>query len=389
MKEKVSPARERAHSSARAAPEQVLSNASVPAAGPGAVLAAGRPVTQRQIADEVGVTQQLVALALQNNPRVATETRRRIWDTAARLGYDRHANRHARALAAERHGRKLASDILAVVLEPMSAMPAASDPYFRSFLDGIESEAGRRNLDVLIVPLRPTGLPWLVTQGWVDGVIALGAHHAPLEVERAGLPTVALGAAGNPGLVPDDFDGTRQITQHLLDLGHRRIAYARPRDWTSAQLREDGWRHAMERAGIGDLDELVDREAEGVSLTTGAGAWTRLRARTKFTALVCHNDPMAMGVVQAAQAAGVAVPRALSVAGFDDVSPAYHFQPAITSVRFDATAMGRRAVAVVCEINAAGEGEQVSRSQTFPVTLSVRASTAPPQTRAGSDRSIV
>jgi DNA-binding LacI/PurR family transcriptional regulator len=76
-----------------------------------------RTVTQRQIAKEVGVTQQLVALALQNSPRVVADTCRGIWDTAQRLGYDRHANRHSHGLAAERHGRKLDSDILAVVLD--------------------------------------------------------------------------------------------------------------------------------------------------------------------------------------------------------------------------------------------------------------------------------
>lgn len=380
MQEKVSPKRER--NSQRATRPDALRVAATRREGV-------RAVTQRQIAEEVGVTQQLVALALQNSPRVAAETRRRIWDTAQRLGYDRHANRHARALAAERHGRKLASDILAVVLEPIQSMPAASDPYFRSFLDGIESEAGQRNLDVLIVPMRPVGLPWLIAQGWVDGVITLGAHRTPPELEKAAFPVVALGAAGKPGLVPDDFDGAYQTTRHLLELGHRRIAYARPRDWASAAAREDGWRRALEAAGVAFDAALLDCQAADVHLEAGGAAWTRLRARTDFTALVCHNDPMAMGAVQAAQAAGVAVPRALSVAGFDDVSLAYHFQPAITSVRFDAAAMGRRAVALICEMNRDEHKTGAAKSQTFPVTLAQHASTAPPQTPKSSLKSTV
>jgi DNA-binding LacI/PurR family transcriptional regulator len=341
-----------------------------------------RPVTQKQIAEQVGVTQQLVALALQNSPRVAEATRMRIWEAARGLGYNPNSNRHARVLAAKRHGKPITTDILAVIFEPTKGSPATSDPYFMPLVDGIEIEAARRGYDLFLVPSRDTGLPWLIKEGWTDGVILLGTHLHLHGLDELGVSVVALGSHLNkvPGLTPRDEEGAYLATRHLIELGHRRIAYLGPRQWQSAQERLTGYRRALLQAGLPHGPELIETTLDEPLIGMAQSGIAQLLDRTKFTALVCHNDPVAMGAIQYALAKGLQVPRDLSVTGFDDVTEQYHFQPEVTSVAFAGTEMGRRAVQILCEvIEKSGEVEEpVAVHETFPVTLQVRASTAPP-----------
>jgi DNA-binding LacI/PurR family transcriptional regulator len=112
--------------------------------------------------------------------------------------------------------------------------------------------------------------------------------------------------------------------------------------------------------------------------TAGFEAAQRLLSRSPggpppFTALACHNDPLAVGALRAFKAAGLHVPGDVSLTGFDDVSRDYRVRPAITSVGFDRHAMGRRAVEILCEL--LGE-PAASRQETFPVQLAVRQSSA-------------
>jgi LacI family transcriptional regulator len=341
-----------------------------------------KPVTQKQIAQQVGVTQQLVALALQNSPRVADATRARIWDAARQLGYSPNSNRHARVLAAKRHGTPISTDILAVIFEPLKNSPATSDPYFMPLVDGIEIEAGRRGYDLFLMPARTTGLPWLIREGWIDGVILLGAHPHLYGLEELSTPVVTLGSAleGVAGLTPRDEEGAYLATRHLLHLGHRRIAYLGPGHWPSATARFAGYRRALQESGLPFTEELVENTLAEPMIGEAQSAMARLLGRARFTGLVCHNDPVAMGAIQYATSVGLQVPRDLSVTGFDDVSEQYHFQPPLTSVAFAGIEMGRRAVQMLCEeiVHLTEQETTAAGQETFPVMLKVRASTAHP-----------
>ncbi|HEX8550027.1 MAG TPA: LacI family DNA-binding transcriptional regulator [Abditibacteriaceae bacterium] len=345
----------------------------VPETAPTEVTHRPRPVTQKQIAERVGVTQQLVALALKDSPNVAEATREKILAVAQELGYSSRANRPARAMAAARHGTRVRNDILAVVFEAMPNAPTMATPYFMPLVDGIEIEAGERQIDLFLVRKSPAGLPWLITEGWVDGVILLGSHSSAGQLGELNLPVMTLGShlPGTSGITPQDEQGTQSATQHLIELGHRRIAYLGPHlDWASAQPRLDGYLSALRAAGISVETDLIEMTLEEPLEPYGRDGMARLLERGDFTALVCHNDPIAMGAIRLAQENGISVPEELSVTGFDDISVAADFSPAITSVSFSSLEMGRAAVRMVLD-----DPFQVRHEQ-FPIELHLRESTA-------------
>jgi LacI family transcriptional regulator len=120
---------------------------------------------------------------------------------------------------------------------------------------------------------------------------------------------------------------------------------------------------------------------EEPTIEAGRAGMARLLAEgCDFTGLICFNDLIAMGTIEQAQTAGLDVPGQLSVVGFDDVSDDYNFQPALSSVRFDRLAMGRRAVQLICEtveFRKIASRPRRKRAEVFPVKLIVRHSSSP------------
>lgn len=338
------------------------------------VVSRARPVTQKQIAERIGVTQQLVALALKDSPNVAAATKEKILAVADELGYRSGANHGARLMAAARHGTRVRNDILAVVVEAIPDAAVIETPYFAAFVAGIEKEADLRQIDLFLVRPKASGLPWLIREGWVDGVILLGSHASAGQLSELQLPVLTLGSLlpGIAGITPQDEIGTWQTTRHLIELGHRRIAYLGPHlTWPSARARFAGYERALRESGIDVDEDLAETTLAEPLQNDGESGMTRLSPRAQFTALVCHNDPIAMGAIRVAQRAGRRVPADLSVTGFDDTSLAAEFSPAVTSISFSSQAMGRAAVRLVLD-----EPQSIAHQQ-FAVELHVRNSTAP------------
>jgi LacI family transcriptional regulator len=170
------------------------------------------------------------------------------------------------------------------------------------------------------------------------------------------------------------FDGARAATEHLIALGHRRIAHLRGRtDLESAHQRERGYRAALEAAGIPFDPALV---AEGgyraASATMGANALLDLADRP--TAVFAANDLSALEVVRCAAERGLRVPADLSVVGFDDIPEAASHTPQLTTVRQPLEAMGAAAVEMLLRMLDDGEPEPIR----MPAELIPRGSTAPP-----------
>ena len=331
-----------------------------------------RPITQKQIAERVGVTQQLVALALKDSPNVAAATKEKILAIADELGYRRGANHSARLMAAARHGTQVSNNILAVVFETMLVAPLIDAPYFMPFVAGIEAEADSRQIDLFLVRPKPSGLPWLIREGWVDGVILLGSHTSANLLNELKLPLLTLGShlPDIAGITPDNESGMMQATEHLIELGHRKIAYLGPHSqWPSSQARLEGYKRALRNAGIETDENLVELTLAQPLEGDGEAGMTRLMQRGDFTALVCHNDPIAIGAIRVAQNAGRKVPDDLSVTGFDNVSSITGFSPVVTSVGFSYHEMGRAAVRRILDTPSSIEHEQ------FPVELQIHEST--------------
>ena len=183
-----------------------------------------------------------------------------------------------------------------------------------------------------------------------------------------------LKAGGVFSLPIDDRQGAVLATQHLIELGHKRIAFiSGTLDHPDAQERLNGYRRALSEAGIAYEPKLVvpgDWHEEG-----GADATLRLLAsRVSFTALFCVNDQTAYGACLALHRSGLNVPRDISVVGFDDLHASEYRVPPLTTVRQSIRLLGERSAEAMLQL-LKGEKPRVSLPQ---VELVVRESTAAP-----------
>jgi DNA-binding LacI/PurR family transcriptional regulator len=186
---------------------------------------------------------------------------------------------------------------------------------------------------------------------------------------------MAVGSPGNDavsGAMVDQERGARIAVGHLIELGHRRIGHvAGPADWIDGALRTEGWRAALQEAGLDD-DLLLEGDW---SAESGYAIGRRLAAERTATALFVGNDQMALGVLRAFNEASVRVPDDVSVVGFDDQPESGYFTPPLTTVRQDFEELGRRCMdAMLKEIEA---GAPVSSTVVIP-ELVRRESTAAP-----------
>lgn len=330
-------------------------------------------ITQNKIAEHLGISRVSVARALNGHGKVSPESRRRIEEAARELGYDSHTNRAAREMIARRYGTQLKNDVIAVIMPASGAAPLRTETFFTPILDGIEMQAEMLGLDVFLHSYCKDRLPRLIQNGGVDGLVCLEAASELVQrLKPLKLPILTLGAFHDEvcGIAPDEGKGVRMVTQHLIDIGHRQIAYLGHPPNASASLRRiHGYEHALKSNGL-PLDERLKEATLWGQQESGAGVARLLERGVKFSALVCHNDQIAMAAVRELEERGLRVPDDVSVTGFDDISLNQHFMPAITSIAFDRVAMGRRAVEILNESET-----KSARHESTPVELAIHDST--------------
>jgi DNA-binding LacI/PurR family transcriptional regulator len=179
---------------------------------------------------------------------------------------------------------------------------------------------------------------------------------------------------GVPVVAVDQYEGARLATQYLLDLGHVAVGHlAGPPDWMEAQHRIEGWRAALDAAGLAGSKPLRG----DWSPRSGYQLGRELLALDGLTAVFVANDQMALGLLRLLHEQGRAVPGDVSVVGFDDIPEAEFFTPPLTTVRQDFNEMGRRSLHLLLEEIAGGARSQVRL--TVPPELIVRASAGPPR----------
>lgn len=263
------------------------------------------------------------------------------------------------------------------------------NPFFPQIVRAVEDEANARGLGVVLCnasddPSRELAYLELLLERRVDGLIVASARTirrlAGL-LARVPMPVVLVNAASRgsplPGITTAHRRGARLATEHLVNLGHRRIAHisAPFSHAAAARLRRAGVTDALAAAGIDTSSLRVVNGDEHVA--GGARAMEVLLAGGDVpTGVVCYNDLTAIGALRGARAAGLRVPEELSIVGFDDIELASWTDPPLTTVRQPTGAMGRWAVE---HLAAALGGEAgVDEHVTLEPELVVRGTSGPP-----------
>ncbi len=301
-------------------------------------------------------------------------TRVAVLAAVEKLGYV--ANQSARRLAG-------ASSRLVGLL-----LPDVSGSYVGELAELVDEELHKANYDVAIFPHhsmagREQSLIERTTTGFLDGLIIMVMAPPEAYIDLLGprgVPFVLLGSeqagAGQPVVSQTNYQGAYDATTHLIELGHRRIAFLRGPDGRASSLdRLAGYQSALADADIA-FDERLVGPGDYVQ-RAGYEASLRLLAETQPpSAIFAGNDLSAIGALEAARSRGLNVPNDLSVVGFDDVPEASAMDPRLTTVNIPLKMMAREAVRMLLR-RLANPQAQV-RSVTLATRLVIRESTAPP-----------
>lgn len=332
--------------------------------------------TSADVAARAGVSRTTVSFVLNGRADVGIpeETRRRVQEAARELGY--HPHGAARALAGG------ASHTIGLVLR-QSPEQVSMDALLAETLWGIGSEAHLGGYRVLVEPLAPDGGRYsdLVVSQRVDGLIVSGPRTDDEELVALvadGFPIILQGSLPSldaPSVDVDNRAGARFAVEHLLALGHRRIACITnaPLAYTAAADRLSGYRDALEAAGI-PADPALVVEGNFDAASGRAAMSGLLAAAPDVTAAFVASDIVAFGALRALREAGRRVPADVSVVGFDDIPLARHFDPPLTTIRLPARDLGAAAGRALVERLAGRAG---SARTLLPTELIVRDSTAP------------
>lgn len=294
--------------------------------------------TIRDVAREAGVSVASVSRVLNGASNVRAETRRRIEEVAAALGYSPHAG--ARNLSMSR------AQAIGVVL------PDLHGEFFSEAVRGMDRAASERGLHLLLSNMhdsdRAVGMLHTM-RGRVDGLVVMAPHIDPARLFAAlppGMPAVLVNCGGDQGGRPtmrvDNAGGAAAMVRHLIESGRRGIVHVSgPLSNAEARERVAGYEAAMAEAGLPARVIVGDFMEDG---GTRAAAEI-LRAPDGIDAIFAANDMMAIGALIALRDAGVDVPGRFAVAGFDDIPLARLISPSLTTMRVDIAGIGARAIA--------------------------------------------
>jgi DNA-binding LacI/PurR family transcriptional regulator len=331
-------------------------------------------VTIEELARQLNLAVSTVSKALNGYSDISAATRQRVLETAQAQGY--HPNTAARNLRRQRTEK-----IGVVVNYPINIV----DDYLAELIPGAAAAAEQADYNLILytsVAHHPERISKICRAREVDGLLLLW----PPQLER----TVALMAEEQmpyivlprrvslPGIsyiATDHVSSGRQLTEHLLALGHTRIGFTTyPEVYETNTDRFAGYQAALAAAGI-PFDEALVVETRAQDPGNGeAILQTLLTLPEPPTAILCFNDPMAMRVLAAAKARGLRVPEDLSITGHDGILTSAMTTPALTTARQPIPAIGRLAVQTLLAHIA--NSELPPSQHLLPIQLVVRGSTA-------------
>ncbi|MCX6632592.1 MAG: LacI family DNA-binding transcriptional regulator [Candidatus Solibacter sp.] len=331
----------------------------------------------KDIARVARVSHSTVSRALSNSPLVNQKTAEKIRRIARDSGY--RASAVARSLVTRR------SHTIGVVVTNIA------DPFVAGVVSGIEETAEGHGFSVFLAnsnaePEREVRVVRSFEERRVDGIIVtasrVGARYVPL-LSNMRVPIVLLNnqhpSQFAHSVMIANIQASLDATRHLIELGHRRIAYLGDRGGHQSETeRFTGYRQALEAAGL-RLNRRLVTQGDGKP-EAAKGAMAHLLALPQPpTAVFCYNDLSALGAIRQIRDSGLHVPGDISVVGFDDLYISQYMDPPLTTVRQPMRQMGCMAMQTLLDIFAEAEsGHDIK----VPGELIVRASTAPPKEKS-------
>lgn len=304
-------------------------------------------VSIKDIAKAADVSHSTVSRALSDSPLVSAETKAHIQQLARQMGYSPDAQ--ARSLVMGR------TQTVGVVVTTLT------DPFIAEIVQAIENTAHDHGYSVILASSnsqreREIAAVQMLGSKRVDGVIVTSSRVGALyqkHLDQLGVPVVLI---NNHSLQTgpytfsvnvDNRHGACLATRHLLDLGHRRIAYITgAANHSDDQERQTGYHQALSEAGLSPDPDLAIVGTGQAS--AGERALSKLRAVDRPpTAAFCYNDMTAIGLLLAARNSGLGVPMDLAVVGFDDIPFASYVHPALTTIAQPTRKMGKKAMEMV------------------------------------------
>ncbi|MEV8503539.1 LacI family DNA-binding transcriptional regulator [Actinoplanes sp. NPDC051475] len=321
------------------------------------------------VAARVGVSTASVSLVLRGASGPSAETRRRVLEAAAELGY--RADRTASMLARRRR------HLLGVMLD-------IRNPFHAELVEEIQAEADRVGYEVVLSTLTRHRGEERAVETLLDfrceAVLLLGPDCTDerLGVLAGQIPVVTIGRrVADPGVDvvrSADHLGVAEALTHLIGLGHQRIAFLDGGRGAVAAARRRGYRDAMRRAGLQDEIRIIpgDHTEEG-----GIRAGRLLAAAPgRPTAVVASNDRLAVGLMDAFVRAGLETPHNLSIVGYDDSTMARLAHIDLTTINQDAPAQAKFAVSAA--VQRLDEDRRERMEMVLTPHLVIRGSTGPP-----------
>jgi len=333
-------------------------------------------VTIKDVAKKAKVSAATVSLVLNKNKRISSETRDRVLKAVKALDY--HRSRSARDLVSKQSGN------IGFILTDDHF--SRSEPFYTRIFLGTEFQARDNEFYVLLTTISSNyrsddPLPRFVLEKNVEGIILAGKLPQSFieNLKRHSIPLIFVDfypSEGNyPVVMSDNISGGYQATEHLINCGHRNIAFVNgDRAHPSINERLMGYKMALEKSGIMlKIPPPIVYESSTDRISGFRAAETLLKNNPDITAIFACNDAMAIGILQFLKQRGLKVPKDISLIGFDDVEADLSLDPPLTTMRVNKEEMGVQAMKQLVEI--IQNRSTIPRKTLVPVELVIRGST--------------
>lgn len=335
---------------------------------PNRLPSASPSVTIRDVAAKAGVSVATVSRVFNRKGPVREETSQRVLEIAEELHYVPHAA--ARSLSMR------STATIGVVL------PELHGEFFSEVIRGIDVASRQSGYHVLLSGSHSDREEMRAVvqavRGRVDGLIVMSPDLEPsalLTDLPPGVPVVMLNSrvVGRPSITIDNAHGAREVTDHLIQLGHRRVAFiCGPAQNADAEQRKRGYRNALRAAAL-DNDRGMEVGGQFTEESGYDAVKKILDLKPRPTAIFASNDAMAIGALGALREAGCRVPEDIALVGFDDIPIARFLAPPLTTVKVPIAELGRRGFEMLLAASN-GDGEEANQPAKLETQLIVRRS---------------